>query len=198
MSRHVPPGSRLDGRGGRKGRAATALALFATLQAVFSDIHPYCDQVLQNSQDARDKGKPGMVGRTACARHVASYSAGQLAAAITVTRVLGFRVSWDGLLAGTAINAVTHYVIDRREPLKKFLVSDRARKLRLVGGDMAGYLRHATVQRRDGVVDESGPGTALTECDQAVHRLIGVLASLTTAGLAVRGGRALHDEEVSL
>jgi len=184
--------------GGMKGRAVTALALFATLQAVFSDVHPYCDQVLQDGQDSCDKGKPGMVGRKACARHVASYSAGQLAAAVTATRVLGFRASWGGLLAGTAINAVTHYAIDRREPLKKFLLSDRARKLRLVGGGKAGYLRHATVQRRDGVVDESGPGTALTECDQALHRLIGVLASLTTTWLAVRGGLTPNNEEFSL
>ncbi|MEQ0560735.1 hypothetical protein ABJI51_16740 [Amycolatopsis sp. NEAU-NG30] len=168
-----------------------ALALFAALQAVLSDVHPYCDQILQNDQDACDKGKPGAVGRKACTRHVASYSVGQLAVAVAVTRVLGARVSWPGLLAGTAINAVTHYAIDRREPLKKFLLSDRARKLRLVGGGKAGYLAHATAQRRPGVVDESGPGTALTECDQAMHRLISVVASLTTTWLAVRGERSL-------
>jgi hypothetical protein len=166
-----------------------ALALFAALQAVFSDVHPYCDQVLQASQDARDKSKPGAAGRKACARHVASYSIGQLGVAVVVTRMLGARISWSGMLAGTAINAVTHYAIDRREPLKRFLLSDRARKLRLVGADKAGYLTHATAQRRPGVVDESGPGTALTECDQAMHRLIGVFASLTTTWLAMRRNR---------
>ncbi|MET9260529.1 hypothetical protein [Amycolatopsis sp. NPDC004079] len=172
-----------------KDRTVSALALFATLQAAFSDVHPYCDQVLQDGQDACDKSKPGAVGRKACARHVASYAIGQLGVAVAVTRVLGARVSWPGLLAGTAINAVTHYAIDRREPLKKFLLSDRARKLHLVGGGKAGYLAHATAQRRPGVVDESGPGTALAECDQAVHRLIGVFASLVATWLAVRGSR---------
>ncbi|MHA6631852.1 hypothetical protein ACU61A_41020 [Pseudonocardia sichuanensis] len=160
-------------------RAVRALALFAAVQATFSDVHPFCDQIVQSSADARDKGKPGWTGRTACARHVATYSAGQLAAAVAVTRALGYRASWSGLLAGTAINAVTHYVIDRREPLKKFLRSSWVGK--------AGYLDHATVQRRPGVVDEGGPGTALMECDQAAHRLISVFASLTTTWLALRG-----------
>jgi hypothetical protein len=141
----------------------------------------YCDQILRNSTDARDKGKPGRTGRKACARHVATYSAGQFAAAVGVTRAPGYRASWSGLLAGTAINAVTHYVIDRREPLKRFLRS------RWIG--KAGYLDHATVQRREGVVDEGGPGTALMECDQAAHRLISVFASLTTTWLALRGSR---------
>uniref|UniRef100_UPI003EB6B0B8 hypothetical protein n=2 Tax=Amycolatopsis TaxID=1813 RepID=UPI003EB6B0B8 len=78
----------------------------------------------------------------------------------------------------TAVNAVTHYVIDRREPFKRFLRS------RFVG--KGGYLAHATVQRREGVVDEGGPGTALMEMDQAAHRLIGVAASLLTTYLATR------------
>jgi hypothetical protein len=156
-----------------------ALALFAAVQATFSDVHPYCDQILQNSTDARDKGKPGHAGRKACARHVATYSAGQFVAAVGVTRALGCRASWSALLAGTALNAATHYVIDRREPLKRFLRS------RWIG--KAGYLDHATVQRREGVVDEGGPGTALMECDQAAHRLISVFASLTTTWLVLRG-----------
>jgi hypothetical protein len=111
---------------------------------------------------------------------VATYSAGQVLAAVVVTRTLGVRVSWPALLAGTAINAVTHYVIDRREPLKKFLRSSWVGK--------ASYLDHATVQRRAGVVDEGGPGTALMECDQAAHQLISVAASLTTTWLAMRDG----------
>jgi hypothetical protein len=186
-------------------RAVRALALFAALQATFSDVHPFCDQIVQNSNDAKNKGlhghylvyadgvkvgeeagdrtgQPAMtaskLGRICAGRHVATYSAGQLSAAVGVTRALGYRVSWSGLLAGTVINAATHYVIDRREPLKKFLRSN------LIG--KGGYLDHATVQRRERVVDEGGPGTALMECDQAAHRLISVVASLTTTWLALR------------
>jgi hypothetical protein len=157
-------------------------AVFAAVQATFSDVHPYCDQILQNSEDAQKKGNPGWEGRKHCARHVASYSAGQFVAALGVTRALGCHVPLPALLVGTAINGVTHYMIDRREPLKRFLRSKWVAK--------GGYLDHATVQRREGVVDEGGPGTALMEMDQAAHRLISVAASLTTAYLAVRwGGR---------
>ncbi|MGW4400680.1 hypothetical protein ACWEHA_35765 [Amycolatopsis nivea] len=155
------------------------LALFAALQATFADVHPVCDQWLQSGADAAGKGLPGREGARHCARHVASYSTGQFAAAVAVTRVLGFRVPLAALLAGTAVNAATHYVIDRREPLKK--------AARAAG--KGGYLQHATVQRRAGVVDEGGPGTALMELDQAAHRAIGVLASLTTTWLALRSRR---------
>lgn len=129
-----------------------ALALFAAVQATFSDLHPFCDQIVQSPCDAMNKDKPGWTGRKACARHCLSYSTCQLAAAFGVTRALGLRPPWTSLLAGTAVNAVTHYVIDRREPLKMFLRS------RWIG--KAGYLDHATVQRREGVIDESGPGSA--------------------------------------
>lgn len=158
---------------------ARGLALFAALQATFADVHPFCDQWLQSSADAAGKGLPGPEGARHCARHVAGYSAGQLAAAVAVTRALGVRVPLAALLAGTAVNAVTHYAIDRREPLKK--------AARVLG--KGGYLKHATVQRRPGQVDESGPGTALMELDQAAHRAIGVLASLVTTWLALRAAR---------
>ncbi|WP_326945784.1 hypothetical protein OG439_40670 [Amycolatopsis sp. NBC_01307] len=159
-------------------RTVRGLALFAALQATFADIHPLCDQWLQSSDDAAGKGKPGREGAKHCARHVASYTAGQVTAAVAVTQVLGFRVPLRALVAGAAVNAVTHFVIDRREPLKAMA--------RLTGHQ--GYIEHATVQRRDGVVDIAGPGTALTELDQAAHRAIGVLASLTTTLLALRAG----------
>jgi len=156
-----------------------ALALFGALQATFADLHPLCDQWMQSNADAAGKGRPGPEGRMHCARHVATYTATQTVGAVAVTRVLGFRVPWLALAAGMGINAVTHYVIDRRSPLLAVA--------RLAG--KSGYLEHATVQRREGVVDSAGPGTALTELDQAAHRVIGVLASLTTTWLATRGSR---------
>ncbi len=155
------------------------LALFAALQATFADVHPVCDQWLQSSADAMGKGMPGRAGAKHCARHVGTYTAGQAAAALAVTRVLGFRVPMPAFLAGVAINTATHYVIDRREPLKR-----AARRL-----GKGGYLDRATVQRCEGVVDQGGPGTALMELDQSAHRLFGVLASLTTTWLAMRTER---------
>ncbi|MFI6026380.1 hypothetical protein [Amycolatopsis magusensis] len=154
------------------------MALFAALHATFTDVHPFCDQWIQFPTDAVAKGLPGRKGAKHCARHVGTYTAGQVAASVAVTRALGVRMPLRAVAAGAVINAVTHYVIDRREPLKA--------AARFVG--KSGYVEHATVQRREGVVDESGPGTALTELDQAAHRVIGVLASLTTTWLALRSG----------
>lgn len=154
-----------------------ALALFAALHATWSDIHPALDQLVQNDRDARDKGKPGAAGHAACARHVSTYTAGQLAASVATTRALGYRVPTGALLAGAALTAATHYAIDRRTLFGRLLRWH---------GWKTGYLDHATVQRRDGVVDAAGPGTAYTELDQAAHRLLGVAASLLTTWLAVR------------
>lgn len=162
-------------------RTAQGLALYGALHTTFTDIHPACDQILQTSEDAKGKDEPGWTGRKHCARHVATYTAGQTIAALAVTRLLGVRLPVRALAAGMAVNAVTHYAIDRREPFIRLMRSKWFKK--------AGYLDHATVQRREGVVDESGPGTALMELDQAAHRLIGVLASLITTLIAMRGER---------
>lgn len=132
-----------------------ALALFGALHAVWSDVHPVCDQIVQRGRDAQAKGEPGPAGRAAAARHVASYTVGQVLAAELVTRGLGYQVPARAMVTGHLINAGTHYVIDRRKPLLRIL------RNRLV--DKASYLEHATVQRRPGVVDPGGPGTALFE-----------------------------------
>lgn len=159
-----------------------ALALYGALAVTFAETHPFCDQIVQSSDDAIAKGKPGTEGRRACARHVATYTLGQTAAAYTVTRTLGYQLPLRAYLAGAAINAATHYVIDRRTPLLRFLRHPWIGK--------AHYLDHATCQRRPGTVDESGPGTALYEMDQAAHRVIGVAAAAVTAWLAIRTGTA--------
>lgn len=157
----------------------TVRALFAALQAAWSDVHPTCDQILQCDSDAVHKGESGPAGARHCARHVATYTAGQTIAAYAITRALGYRLPLSAYAAGAAINAGTHYVIDRRRHL--------VRLINKIG--KGGYLDHATVQRREGVVDTAGPGAALMEMDQAAHRLCGVIASLVTTGLAVRHGR---------
>ncbi|WP_240439331.1 hypothetical protein [Streptomyces europaeiscabiei] len=108
----------------------------------------------------------------------------QLASTIAVTRTLGYRVPVSALLTGAAINAITHGIIDRRDPL--IWLAEKAGK--------SGYLNHATVVRKVGtmwpepVQDVSGPGTALMELDQAAHRAIGVAAALVTTWITLRKG----------
>ncbi|MEU8538084.1 hypothetical protein [Streptomyces parvulus] len=199
-------------------RAIEGLALVATLTSVFGEIHPLCDQFVQNSHDASTKGMHGShlvyksdgstveadpwrhgkegrtctasaYGRRSVSRHVASYSAVQLASTLAVTRTLGYRVPAAALLTGAAINAITHGIIDRRDPL--LWLAEKTGK--------GGYIKHATVVRKAGgegteypkaVQDVSGPGTALMELDQAAHRAIGVAAALVTTWITLRkGGR---------
>lgn len=183
------------------------LALFAALNTTFAGLHGLGDHWVQNSRDAAGKGargahlvyvadgKPvtddpwrhGKEGRTctasaygrACvARHVASYSAVQLLASVAVTRAFGVRIPVRALLAGAAVNGLTHAVLDRREPL--LWLAARAGK--------AGYIQHATAVRKPGDVapELSGPGTALMELDEAAHRAIGVAAAAVTTWLATR------------
>ncbi|GGN65402.1 hypothetical protein GCM10012285_68150 [Streptomyces kronopolitis] len=59
-----------------------------------------------------------------------------------------------------------------------------------------GYIKYATIVRKVGgedpetVQDDTGPGTAHMEVDQAAHRAIGVVAALVTAWITLRkGGR---------
>lgn len=183
------------------------LALLGTLVAVFGELHPLFDQWAQDSIDARCKdmygdhrmfldgvpvgqekddrtGWPTLsaseLGRRSVARHVATYTAGQVAGATIATRALGFRIPTRALLAGTAVNAITHAVIDRRKPL--LWLAKKARK--------GGYVDHCTAVRmdKDGnlTAELSGPGTALMELDQALHRAIGVGAAVFMAWLATR------------
>ncbi|CAM3498067.1 hypothetical protein [Stackebrandtia soli] len=157
-------------------RTVAALAVFAAMQATFDGVHSPADQIVQTCGDAAAKGRPGHEGRAAAARHAASYTATQTIAMLAVTRLLGYRPRTSAVAAAAAITGVSHYAIDRRAGFIKLL--HRLGK--------KPYLDHATVQRRDGVVDAGGPGTALMELDQAAHRGIGVVTTAIAAYLATR------------
>ncbi|MFJ1757363.1 hypothetical protein [Kitasatospora sp. NPDC088134] len=189
------------------GRAVERIALLGVLIGLFGELHPALDQWGQRSVDARLKDLHGRhlvhldgtpadgqdpdradeatttadaLGRRHAALHVAAYTAGQFAAAVVATRALGYRVPVRALLAGAAVNGATHLVIDRREPLLHLA--------RWTGH--LGYVEHCTAARvgADGVVraEPSGPGSALFELDQSLHRAIGVAAAVATTWLATR------------
>ncbi|MFG2844231.1 hypothetical protein ACGF12_13815 [Kitasatospora sp. NPDC048296] len=183
------------------------LAVFAALAAIFEGTHDTADQWAQRGADAVNKGLYGdhlvladgspaspqdiadplvrtmsatTLGRISAARHVLCYGAVQTAATLTVTRALGFRPRPAALLAGAAINLGTHLIIDRRRPLLRLAV-------RVGKGD---YVKACTVVRAEGkAADSGGPGTALFELDQALHRTIGLAAAAVSAALAVRNTR---------
>jgi len=77
------------------------------------------DHWIQTDRQARVKGTNGGDGRKACAAHVASYTATQAVALMAASRASGIRLNGRALTAALALSAVTHYVADRRTPLKR-------------------------------------------------------------------------------
>ncbi|MFG2681238.1 hypothetical protein [Streptomyces sp. NPDC048392] len=189
-----------------RARAIERLALFGSLLAAFGEIHPFCDHWAQGSETARCKrlygpqlvyrdgwpveadagraAEPTMTasarGRRAVALHVATYTAIQTGAAVALTRAFGYRVPASALLAGAAINGVTHAAIDRGA-----LFLWLAKK-----AGQTGYIEHCQAVRldKDGTPKKeiNGPGTAWIELDAALHRVIGVGAAAVTTWLATR------------
>lgn len=89
--------------------AAIAIVLYAT--------HHVGDYWVQRDVDARHKGDPGWLGRMHCLAHVLTYVATQVAGLIAIAWLVHFNL-WT-VVAGLFISGVTHYIADRREPLKR-------------------------------------------------------------------------------
>ncbi|MET8539204.1 hypothetical protein ABZW03_00885 [Kitasatospora sp. NPDC004799] len=103
-------------------RAARFAAAYALLRAA-GDV---ADHWIQTDHQATTKGhhdhtdgQSSAAGRRACAAHVASYTAAQAAALLGGARLLGVRLRPGPVAAALALSAVTHYVADRREPLRR-------------------------------------------------------------------------------
>lgn len=88
-------------------------ARFAAVYAALTASHEVADYWVQVDADAVAKGRHGHEGRTACARHVASYTATQALALVAADRGLGLRLGWRRTAAALAMSAVTHYIADR-------------------------------------------------------------------------------------
>jgi hypothetical protein len=128
-------------------------SVFAALYAA----HQVADHHVQRGHDAMTKGLPSAEGRWACARHVASYTATAAVALGAAHLTTGARPRYARLVAGLAVSAVSHYVIDRRAPLKRFA--------ELTGN--AGFYNLGV--SRPGRDDHTGPGTGLYALDQSAH-----------------------------
>ena len=103
-------------------RAARFAVSYALLRAA-ADV---ADHWIQTDHQAANKGQhdhndgqSSAAGRRACAAHVATYTATQGAALLAGSRALGVRLRPGPVVAALALSAVTHYVADRREPLRK-------------------------------------------------------------------------------
>jgi hypothetical protein len=89
-------------------------AVFAALYAA----HQFADHWVQTQHQADTKGHAGWRGRIACASHVATYTGTQLLAVLALVWRCGLHLAPAALVAGLAVSAITHYVADRRTPLR--------------------------------------------------------------------------------
>ncbi|AEB47841.1 DUF3307 domain-containing protein [Micromonospora maris] len=102
--------------------AAAFAAVFATLYAA----HQVADHWIQTQHQADCKGQPGWSGRLACAAHVATYTGTAVLALVFLIAGTGLRLDPSGVAVGLGISAVTHYIADRRTPLR--WIADQLRK----------------------------------------------------------------------
>ena len=110
-------------------------AVFAALFAA----HQVADHWIQTQHQADTKGCAGWRGRIACAAHVATYTVTALVAVLALAWRTDLDASPAALAAGLVVSAVTHYIADRRAPLRA--IADRTgagQFYRVNGGGMNG------------------------------------------------------------
>jgi hypothetical protein len=98
------------------------LAVFAAAYIALYVGHQVGDHVVQSTWQCENKGKHGTkrwTGRRACLNHVITYTGTQAVALITVQVAFGLAPRTGAMLTGLGISAVTHYIADRREPLRR-------------------------------------------------------------------------------
>lgn len=100
-------------------RSALPAARLAALYALVRPASDVADHWVQTDHQAAHKADPGAAGHLALARHVASYVGTQAAVVAVGSRVLGIRITPGRAVAALAVSAVSHYVADRRVPLRK-------------------------------------------------------------------------------
>lgn len=147
-------------------------AHLATLAAAFVALfaaHQVADHWVQTERQARDKGLPGWRGRLACLGHVATYT---LTAAVFLAAMAwrcDLHLPPGRLGLALAVSAVTHYVADRRTPL---------RRLAALAGHRDFYRLGACRNGRD---DNPSLGTGAYALDQSFHYLWLFVAALILA-----------------
>ena len=146
-------------------RAATFAAVFAALYVA----HQVADHWVQTQHQADTKGHPGWAGRAACAAHVATYTLTAVVALGLLAAGTGLRFDLFHVAVGLLISAVSHYVADRRTPLRKLAELSRSARFYALGTPRTG---------RD---DNPSLGTGAYALDQSFHLFFLFAAALFIA-----------------
>lgn len=117
----------------------TRVALFVVSFAAMQAAHYVADHWLQTDHQAAAKGDANWRGRWACASHVGVYVFAQAVALYAAAGWLGLHLAPGWTAAGLGVSAVTHYVADRRWPLRWLAErSAPARFFHVKGGGING------------------------------------------------------------
>lgn len=144
------------------------LAVFAAALVALYAAHSVADHWVQTDYQAATKGRPGWVGRRACAAHVATYTAVSAIALAAMAWRCHADLSIPRTAIALAVSAVSHYVADRRTPL------------RWIAEHVGGGLFWTLGQPRPGHDDNPSLGTGAYALDQSWH-----LAWLLVAALVI-------------
>lgn len=144
---------------------AVFAAVFATLYAA----HPVADHWVQTQHQADTKGAPGWSGRLACAAHVATYTFTAVWALVALRHATGVALDPGHTAAGLAVSAISHYVADRRTPLKWLAEATGSRRFYAVGAPRPGRDDNPTI------------GTGAYALDQSWHVFFLFVAALVIA-----------------
>ncbi|MFC7530488.1 DUF3307 domain-containing protein [Actinoplanes sp. GCM10030250] len=144
-------------------------AAFAAVFVALFVAHQVADHWIQTQHQADCKGRPGWSGRLACAAHVATYTLTALVALAALAMSTDLDVNPGNVAAGLAISAVTHYIADRRTPLKRLAELTGSAKFYALGCPRPG---------RD---DNPSLGTGSYALDQSFHYLFLFVAALVIA-----------------
>lgn len=98
---------------------STFAATFAALYAA----HMIGDYWVQTHRQATRKGLPGWPGRLACAAHVTTYTLTALIVLTATAWRLHMPLPAGQLTAALVVSAITHYVADRRAPLRRLCIA---------------------------------------------------------------------------
>jgi hypothetical protein len=156
----------------------TNLGRLGGIFALLYGSHPLADYWVQTNHQAATKGGDGWAARRACAAHVATLTATHALALAAGTLATGERIPIRRAGGGLAFNAATHYVIDRRQPM---------RRLTEVLASIGKPDFHDVGKPRPGRDDNPCLGTGAHVLDQALH--IACLA--VTAGWIARPERGV-------
>ncbi|MEV4768861.1 DUF3307 domain-containing protein [Micromonospora humida] len=97
----------------------TRAAVFAAVFVALYVAHQVADHWVQTQRQADCKGQPGWPGRIACAAHVTTYTLTACLALVFLIAGTGLRLDPWGVTVGLTISAVSHYIADRRVPLRR-------------------------------------------------------------------------------